>query len=80
MEKEYLNQFRERELWSFLGIFISDDRPYFQSSVFSFLPKKIKIKEQRYRVRYEWFDDGWTFQSYWGKWNWYWEFNQILKW
>jgi len=77
MEKELLNKFRERDIWSFLGFFMSDDWLYFQFFVFSFLPKKIKIKEQRYRVRYTWLSE--ENERCYSKWNWYWEFKEIIK-
>jgi len=62
---------RERELFAW--------RPWWVGNKFRWL-KKIKIIERLTFARDTSFDDGWTYQEYWGKWEEEWEAEEILKW
>lgn len=53
-------------------------RPWWVGKKFRWL-KKITIKEQLVLARYTWFDDGWTYQNYWGSWKKEWEAIEILS-
>ena len=60
---------RERELFAW--------RPWWVGNKFRWL-KKIKIIERLTFARDTSFDDGWTYQEYWGKWEEEWEAEEIL--
>lgn len=60
---------RERELFAW--------RPWWVGNKFRWL-KKIKIIERLTFARDTSFDDGWTYQEYWGKWEEEWEDEEIL--
>ena len=60
---------RERELFAW--------RPWWVGNKFRWL-KKIKIIERLTFARDTSFDDGWTNQEYWGKWEEEWEAEEIL--
>ena len=51
-KKQHLTDFRIRKVWTLFGLFISDNCLIFNSLLFSFLPKKVEIKETAYRIRY----------------------------
>lgn len=71
-EKQYLIEHRIREVWALLGFFISDNSLVFSLRYFSFLPKKIEIKELQYRIRYAYYDN----QKYWTNWEYGYKFKR----
>ena len=77
MEKELLNQFKTKDFWWILGFTIIDGEIIFFRSLFSFLPKKHKVKLQRYRIRYEYFDE-WYYSNVWENWNYRWQFKEKI--
>lgn len=40
--------------------------------------KFVRVQEQKYLVRYAEFDDGWSYQWYWGRWHESWKFLKIM--
>lgn len=71
----YLDVFRTRKVYSFLPIIISGGEFVWTGKWFEY----VTIEEQKYKVRHLEFDDGWSYQSYWGKWSTDWEFVKIIK-
>lgn len=67
-------ELRIRKAFSFFWIFISDGT-FFKSSKFI---GNINIEEQKYYIRYLDFDDGWSYQYFWGKWYTEWKFIKII--
>lgn len=75
-EKQHLTEFKIREVWTLFGLFTSDNCVFFKYDFFSFLPKKVEIKETQYRIRYLFFDDGWSYKHYWTAWDYRYKFNK----
>jgi hypothetical protein len=67
--------FREKTIFSFL--FLSISGPIFIKT--NKLFGKVKVRQQLNLVRYSKFDDGWTYQKYWGNESKSWEHVEIIK-
>ena len=78
MEKEILNQFKTKDFWFWLGFTIIDGEILFFRSLFSFVSKKHEVLLQRYRIRYEYFDE-WYYTNVFGNWDYRYEFKEIVK-
>ena len=76
-EKVLLNQTRIRETYCFLG-FVYSDESFVWTGVFNFFPRKIKVKETKYKIRYSWFCE-WELEYYWNEYEYRWEFKEIVK-
>jgi hypothetical protein len=68
-EEKITNTERVREIFAY--------RPWWVGKKFRWLTK-IKIRERLTICRYTYFDDGWTYQNYWGPWKAEWEAIEIL--
>lgn len=56
------NEFREKKVFSFFWLSISGSIFITTKKFFGF----VKVQQQLTYVRYMEFDDGWTYQDYWG--------------
>jgi hypothetical protein len=66
-ERKYTDEFRERKVLSILPfIVVSGENGDFHWTGKWF--KFVTIKEQKVKDRYLEFDDGWSYQHYWGRW------------
>ena len=70
-----LDETRTRTIFSILPLTIVDQLFVWTGKWFSF----VDICEQRYKIRYSHFDDGLSYQNYWGQWKEYWKFVKIIK-
>ncbi len=71
---EKLDEFRERKVFSpFLFIIVNFDFIYTGK-----IMKHVLIKEQRYKIRYSYFDE-WYYMSFWDDWKYEWEFVEFIK-
>lgn len=70
-----LDEVREREIFSMFPLWVVNDLFVWTGKWF----KHVRIKEQKYKVRYSIFDDGWSYMNYWGNWKYGWEFLEIVK-
>lgn len=69
-QTEKLDEFRERKVFSpFLFIIVDGDFIYTGK-----IMKHVQIKEQKYKIRFLYFDEGWFYRFYWGKWKEKWSF------
>jgi len=68
-QEKITNYTRVREIFAW--------RPWWVGHKFRWL-KKITVKERLLICRYTWFDDGWTYQNYWGAWQAEWEAIEIV--
>lgn len=69
-EDKITNYTRVRELFAY--------RPWWVGKKFRWF-KKITVKERLNITRHSFFDDGWTYQNYWGPWEAEWEAIEILN-
>ena len=77
-ERKYTGEFRVRKVLSILPFIIING----EDSDFHWTGKWFKyvtIQEQKVKDRYLEFDDGWSYQHYWGKWKTSWVFTKIMK-
>lgn len=70
-----LGIFRTREILSILPFIVVGDIIVWTGVWF----KKVTVEEEQYMERYLKFDDGWSYQFYWGGWKTRWEFVRIVK-
>jgi hypothetical protein len=76
-ERKYTDEFRERKVLSILPfIVVSGEGSDFHWTGKWF--KYITIQEQKVEDRYLEFDDGWSYQHYWGRWRTSWTLIKIL--
>ena len=76
-ERKYMDEFRERKVLSILPfIIVSGEGGDFHWTGKWF--KYVKIREQKVEDRYLEFDDGWSYQHYWGRWRTSWTLIKIL--
>lgn len=75
-EEIEINEFREKNVFSFLFITFPDfhGSPIFTKKLFGF----IKVKQQRYKWRMLKFDDGYSFSYYWSDWKYFWKYIKTL--
>ena len=76
-ERKYMDEFRERKVLSILPFIIVNG----EGSDFHWTGKWFKyitIQEQKVEDRYLEFDDGWSYQHYWGRWRTSWTLIKIL--
>ena len=65
---EKFNKYRTRKIFSIFPFIIVngfDNDFVWTGKWFKF----VYIVEQKVRERYSYFDDGWSYQNFWGKWN-----------
>ncbi len=74
-QKQMLGIRRIRKKLSILPFFFTNDTLVWTGKWF----KTIEIEEEMYQERYLEFDDGWSYQFYWGKWKTRWEFIRIVN-
>jgi len=75
---ECLNETRRKKVFSFFPFIVKDGL----KSDFHWTGKWFKwveIEETKYKERYLFFDDGWTYQHYWGQWREIWFLTKIIK-
>lgn len=76
-EKRKYEIYRNRKVFSLFGFIIvnGETNDFIWTGKFF---KFVSILEQKNRVRYSEFDDGWTYREYWGKWRTEWVFKKII--
>ena len=74
-EREFTDEYRNRKSFSFFYLTICDNIFTINSKFFGI----IKTKQQKIFDRFEYFDDGWTYQNYWGKWKQKWICVELLN-
>lgn len=68
-----LGETRRRKVYS-IGLTITSDVIVWTGKWFKF----VEIEEEKHKVRYRYFDDGWTYQHYWGNWKEEWNFKKLI--
>ncbi len=77
-ERKYSEEYRERKVLSILPfIVVSGEKGDFHWTGKWF--KFVTVKEQKVKDRYLEFDDGWSYQHYWGRWQTGWTLIEILE-
>lgn len=74
---EILQEFRKRKWLSLFGFIVVNG----MEGDFVWTGKWFKwveIEEQKVKERYTFFDDGWSYQWYWGEWKESWKFKRLL--
>ena len=77
-ERKFTNELRERKVLSILPFIIVSG----ETSDFHYTGKWFKyvtIQEQKVKDRYLEFDDGWSYQHYWGSWKTGWVLTKLIK-
>lgn len=71
-----LEEFREKKVFSFLFMTFPDfhGNLIFTNKLFGF----VKVQQQKYKWRMLQFDDGYTFNYFWGDWKYSWRYTKTL--
>jgi len=65
---------RIKSRFSLLGVTFASRTMEWSGKLFGF----IEVEERKRYVQYSYFDDGWSYQNYWGKTNEEWEFVKFI--
>lgn len=68
-----LNKIRRRKVFS-IGIIVTADTIEWTGKWFKF----VEIEEEQFKQRFEKFDDGWSYNFYWGSWEKTWKFKKLV--
>jgi len=74
-QQESLKKYRNKKVFSLFGFIITNGVIIRTGKYF----KYVEIIEEKVKVRYLDFDDGWTYKFFWTKWEEKWIFNKIKK-
>lgn len=75
-QQESLKKYRNKKVFSLFGFIITSDLDIVRTGKYF---KYVEIVEEKVKVRYLDFDDGWTYKFFWTKWKEKWIFNKIKK-
>ena len=78
IQRKKFKIYRERKVLSLFGFIIVNGKTtdFLKTGKWFSI---VTIKEQKHRVRYSKFDDGWSYQWGWDKWYTEWIFKEIIK-